>query len=94
MFGLLGGNFQALASSDPLDPLVAHQSAGVARQICDLAITVAAELTDEFDDIGCQPFFIITARGTLQFVSSDALRRNEQSLRFEVWVFGKNQLRC
>jgi hypothetical protein len=58
---LPGRNLQPLASPDPLDPLVVDQPAGPAQQLGDLAIAVAAILPGQFDEIGCQPRFIITA---------------------------------
>jgi len=58
---LLGRNLQPLAPPDPLDPLIVDQPAGPAQQLGDLAITVAAILPSQFDDVGRQPGFIVTA---------------------------------
>ena len=46
---------------DPLDPFVIAQPAGPAQQLGDLAITVAAILPGQFDDVGGQPRFIVSA---------------------------------
>jgi hypothetical protein len=67
--GLPGRDFQPLASPDPLDPLVIDQPAGPAQQLGDLAIAVAAILPGQFDEVGGQPGFILSAMGDL------ALRR-------------------
>ena len=58
---MFAGDFQPLASPDPLDPLVVDEPAGAAQQRGDLAVAVAAILPGQFDDVGCQPLFIITA---------------------------------
>ena len=58
---MLGRDLQPLASPDPLDPLVVDQPAGLAQKPGDLAIAVAAILPGQLDDIGGQPFFIVTA---------------------------------
>ena len=60
-FRLSGGNLQPLTPPDPLDPLVIDQPARVAQQRGDLAIAIAAILAGEFDDVGRQPLFIVTA---------------------------------
>jgi hypothetical protein len=60
-FGLPSGNLQPLASPDPLDPLVVDQPASATQQFGDLAIAVAAILPGQLDDIGRQPFLVITA---------------------------------
>ena len=54
-------DLQPLASSDPLDTLIVDEPAGPAQQLGDLAVAVAAILPGQFDDVGCQPLFIITA---------------------------------
>src|SRR5436305_42104 len=59
--GLPGGDLQPLASPDRLDPLVVDQPAGLAQQLGDLAIAVAAILPGQLDDVGRQPRFIVTA---------------------------------
>ena len=58
---LPGRNLQPLASPDPLHPLVVDEPAGPAQQLGDLAIAVAAILPSQFDDVGGQPFYIVTA---------------------------------
>ena len=50
----------SLASPDSLDPLVVEPPAGPAQQLGDLAITVAAILPGQFDDVGRQSGFIVT----------------------------------
>ena len=55
---LSGGDLQPLASPDPLDPLVVDQPAGPAQQFGDLAITVAAILLGQLDEVGSQPLLI------------------------------------
>jgi hypothetical protein len=60
-FRLPGGDFQPLASPDPLDPLVVDQPAGPAQQLGDLAIAVATVLPGQLDDVVRQPCFIVTA---------------------------------
>ncbi len=61
--GLLGGNFQPLAPPDPFDPFVVDNSAGGRSQkLCDLPIAVAAILAGELNDVGGQPFFVISPR--------------------------------
>src|SRR5262249_36879264 len=59
--GLSGGDFQPLASPDPLNPLVIDQPAGAARQRGDLAIAIAAIPPGQLDDVGGQPGFIVSA---------------------------------
>ena len=59
--GLSDGDLQPLAPPDPLDPLVIDQPAGLAQQLGNLAIAVAAILPDQLDDVGGQPRFILTA---------------------------------
>jgi hypothetical protein len=66
---LSGGDFQPLASPDPLDPLVVDQPAGPAQQLGDLAIAIAAVLPGQCDDVGGQSRFVVTAARQL------ALRR-------------------
>ena len=58
---LPGGNLQPLASPDPLDPLVVDEPAGPAQQLGDLAVAIAAILAGQFNEIGCEPLFIVTA---------------------------------
>jgi hypothetical protein len=58
---LPGGNFQPLASPDPLDPFVVDQPAGPAQQLGDFAIPVAAIPPRQLDDVVGQPRFIVTA---------------------------------
>jgi hypothetical protein len=66
---LLGRDLQPLAPPDPLDPLIVDQPAGPAQQLGDLAITIAAILPGQLDDIGSQLCLIIAASRDL------ALRR-------------------
>jgi hypothetical protein len=58
---LPGGDFQPLASPDPLDPLVVDQPTGPAQQLGNLAIAVPAILPGQFDDVGHQPLLVLTA---------------------------------
>ena len=83
---LPGGNLQPLASPDPLDPLVVDEPAGPAQQLGDLAIAVAAILPGQFDDVGRQPLFIITALRDL------ALRRAMLAERRTGAALGDGQL--
>src|ERR1700733_7673748 len=55
------GCLQPLPAPDPLDPLVVDQPAGPAQQRGDLAITVAAILPGQLDEVGGQPLLIGTA---------------------------------
>jgi len=63
VFIMTAAGVQALASPDPLDPLVVDQPSGLAQQFGDLAIAVAAILPGQLDDVGRQPRFIVTAPG-------------------------------
>jgi hypothetical protein len=45
---------------DPLDPLIVDQPAGPAQQLGDLAIAVAAILSDRLDEVGGQPCLVIS----------------------------------
>jgi hypothetical protein len=83
--GLPGGDFQPLASPDPLDPLVIGQPAGPAQQFGDLAITVAAVLAGQLDDVGDQPCFIVSAPRDL------ALRRTMLAERRAGTTLGNRQ---
>jgi len=58
---LFAGDFQPLASPDPLDPLVVDEPARLLQQPGDLAITVATVLPGQCDEIGRQLLFVITA---------------------------------
>ena len=58
---LPGRNLEPLASPDPLNPFVVDEPTGPAQQLSDLAIAVAAIVPGQFDEISCQPLFIITA---------------------------------
>jgi hypothetical protein len=63
---LLGGNLQPLTSPDPLDALVVDDpSSGRPQQLRDLAVAVAAVLPGQFDDIGREPFLVVSALGSL-----------------------------
>jgi hypothetical protein len=66
---LLVWDLQPLAPPDPLDPLVIDEPARITQQRGNLAITVAAVLAGQFDDISGQPFFVVAPRWRL------ALRR-------------------
>ena len=55
------GDFEPLASPDPLDPFVVDEPAGLLEQPGDLAIAVAAVLSGQRDGIGGEPLFVITA---------------------------------
>ena len=68
-FWLFVRNLQPLTPPDPFDPLVVHEPAGMPQQRGDLAITVAAVLAGQFDNVGGQPLFIVSPRRRL------ALRR-------------------
>ena len=59
--GLLVGDLQPLAPPDPLNPFVVDEPAGPAQQLGDLAIAIAAIVPSQFDDIGRQLLFIVTA---------------------------------
>jgi hypothetical protein len=63
---LLTRHFQPLQSPDPLDSLVVDDPASCrAQELCDLPIAVAAILAGESDDIGREPFLIVsTLRNT------------------------------
>ena len=59
--GLFGGNLQPLSPPDPLDALVVDDPASRRpQQLRDLAIAVAAVLPGQFDDIGREPFLVIS----------------------------------
>ena len=83
--GLPSGDLQPLAPPDPLDPLVVDQPAGPAQQFGDLAIPVAAVLPSQFDDVVCQPGFIVTAPRHL------ALRRTMLAERRASTTLGNRQ---
>lgn len=54
-FELFAGHPQPLASPNPLDTLVVHKPARLAQQGCTLAVTVAAILEGQFDEVGGLP---------------------------------------
>jgi hypothetical protein len=83
---LPGRNLQPLAPPDSLDPLVVDEPAGPAQQLGDLAIAVAAILPGQFDDVGGQPLFIVTALRDL------ALRRAMLTERRTGAALGDGQL--
>jgi hypothetical protein len=61
---LFGGNLQPLSPPDPLDPLVVdHPPRRRPQQLRDLAIAVAAILAGERDDIGREPFLVVSTLG-------------------------------
>jgi len=58
---LLDRNFQPLAPPDPFDPYVVEGPAGGRSQkLCDLPIAIAAIPTGQLNDVGGQPFFVIS----------------------------------
>jgi len=57
---LFGRDLQPLAPPDPLEPLIVDQPAGLAQQLGDLAIAVAAILPDQLDDVGRQPCLVVS----------------------------------
>jgi hypothetical protein len=59
--GLPAWHLQSFAQPDPFDSFVIDQPARVSQQRRDLAVTVAAIETGEFDDVGGQPLFVFTA---------------------------------
>ena len=59
--GLLRGDLQPLASPDPLDALVVDQPVGLAQQLGNLTIAIAAILPSQLDDAGRQLLFVVTA---------------------------------
>jgi hypothetical protein len=62
--GLPGGNFQPLAPPYPFDPLVVDDPARARpQQLRDLPIAIAAILAGQFDDVGRQPFLVVSALG-------------------------------
>ena len=84
--GLLMRNLQPLASPDPLDPLVIDEPAGLAQQLGDLAIAIAAIEPGQVDDVDGQLLFIITA------VRDLALRRAMLTERRTGAALGDGQL--
>jgi len=83
---LPGRNLQPLASPDPLDPLVIDEPAGLAQQLGDLAIAIAAIEPGQVDDVDGQLLFIITA------VRDLALRRAMLTERRTGAALGDGQL--
>src|SRR4051794_38188360 len=59
--GLLLGHFEPLAAPDPLEPLVVHKPARIAQKSGDLAVAVAAILASEFDQVGGELLFVVSA---------------------------------
>ena len=59
------GDFQPLASPEPLDTTVADRPASLAQQGCNLAIAVTAILASQLDHIRGQTLRIGTALGQL-----------------------------
>ena len=59
--GLLTGDVQPLTPPDPLNPLVVDDPACLFQQPGNLAIAIAAVLSGKLNDIGSEPFFVITA---------------------------------
>jgi hypothetical protein len=60
-FWLLLRDLQALAPPDPFNPAITDRPASLAQQGGDLTVAVAAILTGQLGDIGCQPFGILSA---------------------------------
>jgi hypothetical protein len=60
-FGLFLGNLQPLAPPQPLDPLVVHPPTRISQHRCNLAIAIAAIAPGQFDQIGYQAVFMLTA---------------------------------
>src|ERR687883_2118575 len=59
--GLPLGHFEPLAAPDPPDPLLVHEPARLLQHGRDLAIAVAAVPTREFDDVGRELRFVVSA---------------------------------
>jgi len=59
--GCFVGDFEPLASPDPLDPFIVDEPACLLEQPGDLAIAVAAVLPGQRDGVGGEPLFVITA---------------------------------
>ena len=83
--GLLMGDFQPLASPDPLDPLVVDEPASLLQQPGDLAIAVAAVLPGKLNDAGSELLFVFTAPRFLALrravlPSAAQARRSETSM--------------
>jgi hypothetical protein len=57
---LFGRDFQPFTSPDPLDALIVHGPAGALQKFRDPAIAIPAVVAGQCDDMGGQPFFIIT----------------------------------
>ncbi len=60
-FRLLLRDLEPLPFPDPLDPAVTDRPAGLAQQGSDLAITVAAVLPCQFNNVCRPPFSILSA---------------------------------
>ena len=60
-FGLFGRHLQPFAPPDALHAFIVDDPAGIAQQSCDLPVTVAAIPSRQFDQIGRQPLFVVTA---------------------------------
>lgn len=65
LLGLFLWNFEPFPPPYPRHALVVYMPAGVVRQAGDHAITVAPELSSQFDDVLGQPLFIWLAAGHL-----------------------------
>src|ERR687885_1277212 len=59
--GLPPGHFEPLAPPDALDPLLVHEPARLLQHGRDLAIAKAAVPTREFDDVGRELRFVVSA---------------------------------
>jgi hypothetical protein len=60
-FGLFGRNFQPFAPPDALDTLVIDLPASSPQKLGNAPIAVSAILASKINDVGRQPFFVITA---------------------------------
>jgi hypothetical protein len=60
-FGLFGWNFQPFAPPDPFYPLIIDLPAGTPQKLRNPPIAVSAVLASKINDVGRQPFFVITA---------------------------------
>jgi hypothetical protein len=64
-FGLFVGDLQPLPFPGALDPSVADRPTRLVQQSCNLAIAVAAIVAGQRNDVGHQPFAILTALGNV-----------------------------
>ena len=57
---LFGWNLQPFTLPDPFNTLVVHGPAGASQKFCNPAVAIAAVVTGKCDDVGRQPFFIVS----------------------------------